>query len=199
MPFSSAEHFRQSALPQTFWTFGEIAGRFVEISGSAASASLTLVFGMVGEAQRRGEPVAWIMSDGTSFYPPDVARRGIDLAALVVVRLRSRDSIPRAGEKLLRSSAFGLVVLDLQTADISMPLQTRLTGLAHRHHTGLICVTEKPRTAFSIGSLVSLRAHAERVRDPRGHFTCMLRIVKDKRRGPTWNHEAFYSGPAGLC
>ena len=57
--------------------------------------------------------------------------------------------IPRAGEKLLRSGGFGVIVLDLGAADIPMPLQTRLTGLAHRHHSALICLAEKPGAAFS--------------------------------------------------
>jgi hypothetical protein len=90
-------------------------------------------------------------------------------------------------------------VLDLATADIAMPLQSRLTGLAHRHHAALICLTEKESTAFSIGSLVSLRVHAERSHAPANHFACSVRVLKDKRRGPTWSHEAFCAGPAGLC
>jgi hypothetical protein len=43
---------------------------------------------------------------------------GVDLAALVVVRVPKADAIARAGEKLLRSGGFGLVVLDLGLADI---------------------------------------------------------------------------------
>jgi len=154
---------------------------------------------LVLQAQKKGEPVGWVISAASSFYPPDVAENGIDLAALVVVRLPGAESIPRAGEKLLRSGGFGLVVLDLGAADIPVPLQTRLTGLAHRHHTALACLTEKERRTFSLGSLVSLRAHVEKKRVAESRFACMLHVLKDKRRGPTWSHEEFYSGPAGLC
>ena len=91
------------------------------------------------------------------------------------------------------------VEVDLGAADIPMPLQTRLTGLAHRHHTALVCLTEKDSAAFSLGSLVSLRAHAEKKTAADNHFTCALRVLKDKRRGPTWSHEELYTGPAGLC
>jgi recombination protein RecA len=199
MAFYSVENLRRTALPETHWTLGEIAGRFVEISGLGASASLTITFAMVGQAQQKGEPVAWVMSRNSSFYPPDAAQNGIDLGALAVIRLHCYGSIPRAGEKLLRSSAFGLVVLDLAATEIPMPLQSRLTGLAHRHHAALICLTEKEITAFSIGSLVSLRVHAERSHAPANHFACTVRVLKDKRRGPTWSHEAFCAGPAGLC
>ena len=116
-----------------------------------------------------------------------------------MVRLTHAASIARAGEKLLRSGGFGVVVLDLGSADISMPLQTRLTGLAHRHHTALICLTEKDSGAFSLGSLVSLRAHAEKKRIEDNRFVCALRVLKDKRRGSTWHYEELYTGPAGLC
>ncbi len=134
MVLSPAQKLRPAVSP-TPWTLDEVAGRLVEISGSTASAALTLTFSLVREAQRHGEPVGWVTLADSFFYPPDVARGGTDLSALVVVRLAKVESIARAGEKLLRSGGFGVVVLDLGAADIPMPLQTRLTGLAHRHHT----------------------------------------------------------------
>ena len=181
------------------WALSEIAGRFVEISSSAGSASLTLAFGLVRQTQERGEPAGWVTGEQSAFYPPDAALGGVDLAALVVIRVRARESIARAGEKLLRSGGFGLIVLDLNTADIPMPLQSRLTGLAHHHHTALICLTEKEPRAFSLGSLISLRAHAKKKRTFENRFACALGVLKDKRRGPTWKHEELYFGPAGLC
>ena len=198
-PLTAAELKRDNLPLPSRWTLSEIAGRLVEISGAGASAALTIVFGLVLETQRHGEPVGWVTSAASSFYPPDVAGNGVDLSALMVVRLSGAENIPRAGEKLLRSGGFGLVVLDLGAADIPMPLQTRLTGLAHRHHTALACLTEKERRSFSLGSLVSLRAHAEKKRVAANRFACALRVLKDKRRGPTWSHEEYYSGPAGLC
>jgi recombination protein RecA len=198
MAFSPAPKLR-SVPAGTPWTLAEVAGRLVEISSAAASAALTITFGLIREAQERGEPVGWVTLAKTFFYPPDVARNGMDLAALVVVRLSNAKSIARAGEKLLRSGGFGVVVLDLGCADIPIPLQTRLTGLAHRHHAALVCLTEKAGAAFSLGSLVSLRAHAEKKRTADNRFACALRVLKDKRRGPTWNYEELYTGPAGLC
>jgi len=199
MVLSPAQKFSSVAAPRTLWSLDEVAGRLVEISSSTASAALTLTFTLVREAQQRGEPVGWATLADSFFYPPDAAQGGADLAALVVVRLARSESVARAGEKLLRSGGFGVVVLDLGTADVPMPVQTRLTGLAHHHHTALLCLTEKERTAFSLGSLVSLRAHAERKRIDNHRFVCDLRVLKDKRRGPTWNYEEIYSGPTGLC
>jgi recombination protein RecA len=185
--------------PRPLWSIAEIAGRLVELSSSAGSASLSLAFGLVRETQERGEPVGWVTGAESAFYPPDAALAGTDLAALVVIRLRAAESIARAGEKLLRSGGFGLIVLDLGDADIPMPLQSRLTGLAHHHHTALLCLTEKEPRAFSLGSLVSLRAHAAKKRTFENRFACALRVLKDKRRGPAWKHEELYFGPAGLC
>ena len=197
--FSSAPELRRDIVQPSRWTLPEIAGRLVEISSSGASASLTIVFSLVREAQMRGEPVGWVTSLGSFFYPPDAAHGGVDLAALAVVRVLHAASIPHAGEKLLRSGGFGLIVLDLGTADIPMPLQSRLTGLAQHHHAALVCLTEKESKTFSLGSLFSLRAHAERQRSSDNRFACRLRVLKDKRRGPTWSHEELCCGPAGLC
>ena len=195
----AAQKLKQSIAGSSRWNLSEVAGRLVEVSASKASGALSIAFTLVREAQARGEPVGWVTSTETVFYPPDAAQSGTDLDALVVVRLAKAEDIARAGEKLLRSGAFGLVVLDLDGTDIPMPLQTRLTGLAYRHHTALICLTEKDGAAFSLGSLVSLRAHAEKKRAEDRRFACALRVLKDKRRGPTWNYEELYSGPAGLC
>lgn len=199
MALSSARKLPFVVAPRSPWNLSEVAGRFVEISASKASAALSIAFPLVRQAQARGEPVGWVTLAESFFYPPDAAQSGADLSALVVVRLVRAEDIARAGEKLLRSGAFGLVVLDLGQADIPMPLQTRLAGLARRHHTALICLTEKDRAAFSLGSLVSLRVHAEKKRAEGRRFVCTLRVLKDKRRGPTWNDEDFYTGPAGLC
>jgi recombination protein RecA len=199
MAFSPAQKLHPVPA-KTPWTLGEIDGRLVEISSSTASAALTLTFALIREAQERGEPAGWVTSVRNYFYPPDAARGGADLAALVVVRLTDIQNIGRAGEKLLRSGGFGIVVLDLGAADIPLPLQTRLAGLAHRHHTALVCLTAKPSAAFSLGSLVSLRVHAERKRAAgNNRFACALQVLKDKRRGPTWHYEELYTGPAGLC
>jgi recombination protein RecA len=199
MAFSHAQDFRPELNRAASWTLTEVAGRLVEVSAATASAALTIAFGLVRQAQEQGEPVGWITSTASCFYPPDAAQSGTDLGALAVIRIPAAEKIPRAGEKLLRSGGFGLLVFDLGRSDIPMPLQTRLTGLAHHHHTALVCLTEKQRKTFSLGSLVSLRVHAEKNRASENRFACTLNVLKDKRRGPIWSHEEFRFGPAGLC
>ncbi len=183
---------------RSHWTLPEITGRLVEISGSGATASLTLAFGLVLEAQQRGELVGWGTGSGSSFYPPDAAERGVDLGSLVVVRVPDLHTVSRVGEKLLRSGAFALVVLDIGAVKIPMPLQSRLAGLTNRHHAALVCLTEKPSGEPSLGSLISLRVHAQRKKVSEGRFACELNVLKDKRRGPTWTQREICRGPAGL-
>lgn len=176
----------------------QLTGRLVELSAVGAVATLTAAVGLVLEAQTAGEPVAWIGLPPTTFYPPDLADSGVDLDALVVVRAPDPIAAARAAERLLRSGAFGLVVLDLGACgDVSMAHQGRLVSLAQQHDAAVVCITEKAADAASLGSLVSLRVEALRQRDDAG-FRCTLRALKDKRRGPGWSLSEVLRGPAGL-
>jgi len=192
---------RQSSLPQPAlpWSRAELAGRLVELSTWGDAAALTLAFELIAEAQQQGEPAVWIAATPSTFYPPDAARSGIDLDALPVVRVADAHSAARAADKLVRSGAFGLVVIDVGgTASVPAPLQTRLLGLAAKHDTAVVFLTEKQADAASLGSLVSLRAQACRRRTAEDRFSCEARIIKDKRRGPGWSHSEIRHGPAGL-
>lgn len=185
----------------------ELVGRLTELSGLGAVASLTAATALVLEAQGRGEPVAWIGLPPASFYPPDLDEAGVDLDALVVVRAPDVTAMVRAADRLLRSAAFGLVVLDLSAPgapapEIPIAVQGRLVGLAQHHDAAIVALTEKPRDAASLGSMVSLRAEAMRERAGGGAgsrgWRLAVRAVKDKRRGPGWSELADVVGPDGL-
>lgn len=183
------------------WGLAALRGRLVELSARGATATLTAAIEIVGEAQTQAEPVAWIALGNGTFYPPDVADSGVDLAALVVVRAPDATAVARAAERCLRSGAFGLVVLDLGNAgDLSMQIQGRLVTLAQTHDAAVVCLTEKSDDTASLGSLVSLRAEAlrSRVRDARSQFDVTVRVLKDKRRGPGYTQKLSRRGPAGL-
>ncbi len=192
------------------WGLPALRGRLVELSARGASATLTAAIELVIEAQREAEPVAWIMGPEGSFYPPDVADSGVDLAALVVVRVPDLVMSARglgAVERLLRSGAFGLIVLDLgaadrATAELPIAHQGRLVTLAQAHDAAVVCITEKSAEASSLGSLVSLRAEALRVRtspgSQAGGFELTMRVLKDKRRGPGFTKSRRMRGPSGL-
>jgi len=183
----------------TGWNLAGLSGRLVELSGAEESAVLTMAFGLVREAQLGDEPVAWITLDSQAFYPPDAAVGGVDLDALVVVRAAKVRELARAADHLARSSAFGLLVLDLaENQLVAMPILSRLLGLAQKHDVAILFLTRKPATAPSLGSLVSLRGQASRRRTGHDHFTCELLVVKDKRHAPGWSHVEICRGPAGL-
>lgn len=181
------------------WTCDALGGCLAELSGTGASPSLTLAFSLVHEVQQRGEPVVWITRAESTFFPPDAAQGGIDLAALAVVRLADRRQCLRAAEQLVRSGAFGLLVIDLgRDLDLPLAAQTRLAGQALAHGTLVLCLTTKTEDEPSLGSLVSVRAHARRIRRGDGRFVCQVRAVKDKRRGPGWSDEVWCRGPDGV-
>jgi recombination protein RecA len=182
------------------WQLSAFVGRFGEVSGDEAGACLSLVFRLVLEAQRQGEPVVWVGRRESIFFPPDVAEIGIDLAALPVVRASDPLAAARVADYLVRSGAFGLTVLDLGArARLPLRAQTRLVGLAKKHDTALLCITEKEDDRPSLGSLVSLRAHAVRTQREGDRYHCEARILKDKRSGPRWGHTEVCRGPDGLC
>lgn len=192
------------------WALRELAGRLVELSARGDSTRLSLTFSLVLDAQGRGEPVAWITDTDSCFFPPDVAACGVDLEALAVVRVPTGRApgrsgpraIARAAELLIRSGAFGLVVLDLgEDPRVPVALQSRLRGLAQKHETAVLCLTEKSRGLPSIGSMVSLRGEARRNRPGHvddGDFDCEMDVIKDKKRGPGWTHVERRVGPDGL-
>ena len=181
------------------WTLETLAGRMVELSSEAASATLTAAASLVLQCQRRAEPAAWILGGASSFYPPDVAASGVDHAALVVVRAGSTIRAARAADHLVRSGGFALVILDIvEDPALRMNVQSRLSGLAHAHRSAVVCLTRKKTDAPSIGSLVSLRGDTTVTRTGFDEFTWDIEIVKDKRRGPGWSHSGLCRGPEGL-
>ena len=192
---------RDKVTPETGmgWKISTFAGRFGEISSDLAGAALTLVFRLVLESQKQGEPVAWITSLGSTFFPPDAADIGIDLSAMAVIRASEILSAARATEHLLRSGSFGIVVMDVgPNAHLPLHAQSRLAGLARKHDTALICITEKESHQPSVGSLISLRVHSEKTQGKEDAYRCAVKALKDKRHGPGWGHIEVCRGPDGL-
>jgi recombination protein RecA len=114
-------------------------------------------------AQTEGEPCAWVSPrDEASFYPPDFAQAGIDLAALVVVRVppeAGSHGVVRASELLLRSGAFGLLVVDFShgVPKGELTWQSRLSGLLRMHDARVVLLTKSEAHEPSLGPMVGLR------------------------------------------
>ena len=148
------------------WTSGELT----EIVGHGR-ASLGLA--AVREAQSAGQPAAWV--DGSASFCPATA--GVDLAALTLVRpppalgqpeRRGRRRGPAAAallaaDLLLRSRAFGLLVLDLpggQTGGAPPALSAwfRLARQARRAQSVLLLLGDAERVVAGSAAGLTLRA-----------------------------------------
>ncbi|HLU37981.1 MAG TPA: recombinase A [Planctomycetota bacterium] len=191
--------WRNRPAPPTSWSFGGLAGRYVELTARGMAARLTCAARLVLEAQLAREPAAWVTATASSFHPPDLAEGGIDLDALVVARVPAHGLLP-AAEILLRSGAFGIVVLDLDSgaADHEVPLatQTRLVGLAQHHGTLLLCLTRAG--VHAPHSLASLRAEASLHPLGGGRFTSEVEVVKDKCAPPGWRQSFVCRAAPGM-
>jgi hypothetical protein len=137
-------------------------GQVLELSGTAAG-KLSVAARLMLRAQQNHEIVAYVAARSAPyFYAPDLAAMGIDLGALVCVRMpesAGSHGLVRAAEVLLRAGAFGLVVLELGATVPSGELawQARLTGLVRHHSTRLVLITASDSEAPSLGPLVTLR------------------------------------------
>ncbi len=192
-------------------SLGQLAqpGKLLEISGDGASARMTTATAIVRQAQLDGETTAWIQPTNGPLFPPDLAASGVDLSALIVLHIdpsHGRRGLPRAAEILLRSGAFGLIVIDLSEQSCGKAnWQARLQGLARLHRSRLVVITRKRDHVNSLGPLVNLRIAPTRVSrhsPPSVGKTCMntgfdihTKVLKDKsghrqtlppcpRRGP---------------
>ena len=180
------------------WHLDNLAGRFVELSGCATSSVLTEAAALLLHTQQRGEMAAWITDQRSSFFPPDFAQYGIDLAALPVMQTRHPQQATQMADLLLRSGGFSLLVMDLHhQTELPLSAQTRLMALAKKYHTLFLCLTHTnhPR----LGSLVSIRGVTHKQRTGTNEFTSTLHVVKDKRHGPGQMQKEVYRGPDGLC
>jgi recombination protein RecA len=185
----------------------------VELSGQQSAAYLTAAFGLVLDAQLCGDRAAWITFEQSAFFPPDVAAGGVDVESLPVVRVGNALAAGRAAEHLVRSGGFGLVVIDLSShalsshagdahpekppAALPVPLLTRLLGLARTHHAAVLILTKKSPDAASLNSLISLRAGAQWYAHD-GGYDVRVRVLKDKRRAPGWEHVEACRGSVGM-
>ena len=178
------------------WSLASLAGRLAELSGPG---SLSLACSLVLDAQAQGEPACWVAAGPAIFFPPDMAANGVALDRLPVVRAADALRAARAADRLLRSGAFGLVVVDLAGcagARIRASAQARLAQLARRHDTALLCLAGVAPAGESSTVSLRVRCSSERVGDFLSR--CTMQPLKDKRRGTAWRAEETRHGPPGL-
>jgi len=191
---------RSHIAPEDVWSLRTVAGRFVAVEASKTSGSgvLTLIASLIRDAQANDGLVAWVGTSKSIFHPPDFDAAGVDVAALPIVRAPDIDKAARAADTLMRCGSFALIVMDWHAQALPLAQQTRLAGLAHQFHTGLVCI-RAAGDARMRGSLVSLRCVTGKKRMGHNCFSCGLRAVKDKRSFAGWGHTEMHVGVDGLC
>lgn len=185
--------------------FHTLRGRIIELSGTACQpgARTTTAVSLVRHAQGEGETVAWIQPAGGPLHPPDLGEWGLDFRGLVVIHVPSTagpHGLTKAAELLLRSGAWGLVVVDLCQGAPPGPAeawQGRLLGLCRQHDAGLVLLTDKPAQSSSLGALVAMRVEPRRRRVRTGRFAVEHQILKNKTGTPTPAEDPVYRGPWG--
>lgn len=161
-------------------------GRLVELSGHGACARTSTAVSLVVHAQAQREPVGWVQSVDGPLYPPDLDEAGVDLDELITIRVpqfAGPIGLVQAAEWLLRSGAFGLVVVDLSDqlpSGLPARWQGRLSGLVRKYNARLCLITHSDETEASCGPLIGLRIAVKRDRIEDGTFLLRPQVLKDK-------------------
>ena len=186
----------------------DLVGRLVEVVGGARSMRLAWLAQVTTQVQAAGDVAVWLQTTESTPFPPDLARAGVALDRLPMLRLADFQAQLRAADVLLRSGAFGLCAIDATAAtqralDASRSLDNalgRLLGLCQKHAAALVFLTPEPSQQENQGflqtSLVSLRLTVARDRqDPR---RLQVDVKKDKRLGPATLRAEVSGGPDGF-
>lgn len=178
-------------------------GLLVEFSGERETARLSSAVAEIRRAQARLDTTAWIQPENGALYPPDLAEAGVDLNALVVLRIPASaggGALSRAAEMLIRSGAFGFVVVDARetTLRLSPAWQGKLLGAVREQDSRLLFLTSKSAGTESVGSLVGLRLEPRRVRIAPGMFAIEHHVLKNKPGLPFAEASERMRSPWGL-
>jgi RecA/RadA recombinase len=141
-------------------------GQLVEVSGAGSSGKASLGLAVCLRALEGGQAAAWI-DPGGGFWPVAALEEGCSLDRLLVVRVPDGAAALRAAHILLASAgAVAALVVDLPAGRMARPPRERelvaLQRLAERSTTALLFLTERSRTASSLGAQVALRLHVAR-------------------------------------
>jgi len=107
-------------------------------------------------------------SDG-AFYPPALAAAGVDLGRLLIVHASGATDVARAADIVLRSAAFGVVIIPMVT--LQATAWTRLGSLTHRANAVFVALGEA--ASNELRYFASLRVH---VRATSVHFAGSERL-----------------------
>ncbi len=179
------------------WRFENLVGILAEVSEETACGAVSFVAEIILEAQRENEPIGWVAGTISTWYPPDLSDRGVDLAAVAVIRVGGEDESLTATEWLVRSGALGLVIVDAdgewKVSDASLG---RILKLAERSQCAVVFLTRKRPDEPSLGSRISLRGCITLTGSVPFHID--IHTVKDKRSNSSSRQSRQYHGPSGM-
>ena len=172
------------------WMLERRAGLW-ELSAAppAGAGRCSVAAALLAGAVRQGRRCAWVTPrDAMGVLPPDLAQAGLPLEALLFVRPPGGRHAPRhlarAAELLLRSGAFGWVVLDATAAGPAPAAwSSRLAAQAEHHDAGLLLLTSKPAEAPSAGPRVRLRLQL-RVQREAGRWWLLGEVLRCREQAP---------------
>jgi hypothetical protein len=143
-------------------------GRLTEITGPLGSGTTSLVRHIIAAANQR---VAYVDAART-LVPRDWAH----VNALWVVRPPTPQRGAWSADVLLRSSAFGLVVLD-SAPPLTRSVTMRLVQLARESDAALLVLGETP--ALQTGAAVRLRVNSWRVSVDKGGSLTLVEVPRE--------------------
>jgi recombination protein RecA len=166
---------------------GFARGTIATLEGPASSGRTAIAARLLAGATRCG--LAAAVDDG-SLYPPALAQAGVRLDRLLFMPAADPVGIARATDILLRSHAFGVVVMP--AVAVKAAVWTRLAGLAH--HANALLVAVGAQAGTELGYFASARVQCRLARvlwtNASGPF-CELggydihaQIIKNKRSAP---------------
>ena len=181
------------------WGFSNLIGILSEISEEIPSGALSFMAEIIADSQGQKEPVAWVAGEESVFFPPDLSQRGVDLSALAVIRAGGESESLIAAEWLLRSGAFGLVVVDCEgNWKVEDAILGRIQRIADRNQCAVVFLTRKRQADPSLGSRITLRGCIRRAGTGNGPLAVDILTLKDKRSNSGSRQNRQYNGPAGM-
>jgi len=176
------------------WDLSRIGGRLVEVSEAGSFGALSALCALLVQVQDKGEQTAWVETGSSIFFPPDLAFRGLDVEALCVARVPDAGGGLKAVDWLLRSGAFGLIVVDWTDGAVEESVLGRWARVADEQGTSVVFLTRKKPSDPSVGTQVSLRAVVSFSASGETEW----QVIKDKLSGPPSKQGVTFHGPFGL-
>ncbi len=168
-------------------------GTISTVEGAPSSGRLAVAARLLATATASG--LAAVV--GTPVFPPALAAAGVRLERLLIVDTADRVGAARAGDILLRSGVFTVVIIPALPSGrgTGSATWTRLASLAHRANAVLLAIGGEASGELRYFASVRVETAIERVRwnGPPGHFGALagydvrVTVRKHKRAAPGAN------------